>query len=107
MSVNINEQETTISFSRMDRSVFVWTSDTTVMTKLDRLCKESPENYQCVSVGTAKLKGDTVDKEYRIADKSLICFRPRKLKRALTEEQKEKLRAQLAAGREKQKRNKA
>ena len=56
MSVSLYEQETTISFRRVDDFATVWTSDTTVMTKLDRMCRESPENYKCTETGVASLE---------------------------------------------------
>ena len=42
----INKQETTISYSRDSQEVTVWTSDRTVMTKLDRLCETAPDYYR-------------------------------------------------------------
>lgn len=36
MSISLMEQETTINFSRDERYAFIWTSDSTVMTKLDK-----------------------------------------------------------------------
>lgn len=103
MSVSLYEQETTISFRRVDDFATVWTSDTTVMTKLDRMCRESPENYKCTETGVAKLGGELLSKSYTIEDKGLMSFRARKVSREMTEEQKERMRENLRIGREKQK----
>lgn len=84
-SIPTQEQETTINFSRTDDICIVWTSDKTVMTKLDRLCNTS-DNYEVIKVG--KVDGAIVDKEYQIKDKSLISFRSAKKVCNLTEEQK-------------------
>lgn len=73
MSISLSEQETTINFSRDKKECEVWTSDTTVMTKLDKLCKESPNNYRIDAIG--EIDGETVDKCYIISDKKLVSFR--------------------------------
>ena len=73
MSISVNEQETTINFSRDRKECEIWTSDTTVMTKLDKLCEESPKNYRLDAIG--EIDGETVDKCYIISDKRLISFR--------------------------------
>lgn len=92
-SIPPQEQETTINFSRTDDTCIVWTSDKTVMTKLDRLC-ETSDNYEVIKVG--KVDGAIIDKEYLIKDKSLISFRSAKVKMNLTEEQRRKKAEQLA-----------
>lgn len=92
MGVALSEQETTISYCREGGSAHVWTSDATVMTKLDRMCREAPENYRCTEEAKAQIGGWLVSKSYVIADKNLISFRSRKAERILTEEQRAELR---------------
>lgn len=92
-SIPPQEQETTINFSRTDDTCIVWTSDKTVMTKLDRLCDTS-DNYEVIKVG--KVDGTIVNKEYQIKDKSLISFRSAKVKMNLTEEQRREKAERLA-----------
>lgn len=87
MYVPINEQETTISFSRDDDSAKVWTSDSTVMTKLDKLVERDSENWSCTE--QKDKDGDVIAKVYLVRKKKLIAFRA---DRVLTEEQKEVLR---------------
>lgn len=89
-SVSYEEQETTISFSRTDDGAEIWTSDRTVMTKLDKLCAESPEFWKCKKVENF-LDGSLANKVYTVTDKSLISFRSKKIKRDLTEEQRAEL----------------
>ena len=67
MSVALNEQETTISFSRDKDVVTVWTSDRTMMTKLDHLVDAS-RMYTCEEVARGK-DGEVISKTYVIADK--------------------------------------
>ena len=84
------EQETTISIVRAEEGAEVWTSDRTMMTKLDRLCRESPENYKLRETGKDR-QGYLLCKTYMIKDKSLISFRSRKVVKDMTEEQREAL----------------
>lgn len=96
MNVPIYEQETVIQISRDSNEAHIWTSDTTMMTKLDNLCSAS-DSWRLTSTGT--IDGDVVNKEY-VADKALISFRKNRNKTApLTDEQKDELRDRLAKGR--------
>lgn len=87
-SMPAEEQETTITFTRSDKCCYVWTSDKTMITKLDKLCVTSPDNYKLENTGL--IDGLIADKEYIITDKSLLSFRSSKVKRELTEEQRQK-----------------
>lgn len=84
----LSEQETTINYNREEKTVDVWTSDRTVMTKLDRLCETAPENYKCIDIAKTR-DGELISKRYTIADKSLLSFRSKKVKVSLSEEQKQ------------------
>lgn len=64
---------------RNENFATIYVSDTTYMTKLDKLCKTSPDMYSLVA-DTGKWK------TYRVEDKTLISFRVKK--RELYEEQK-------------------
>ena len=86
----LEEQETTINYRRCDDHAEVWTSDLTVMTRLDKLCENS-DMYECIDIARSRF-GELLSKTYRIKDKSLISFRSNKVKRELTDEQKEELR---------------
>jgi len=91
MGLSLEEQETHLRWDRTEGIVHVYTSDRTTMTKFDKLCKEHPENYQCVGVDRAADNHEIVDKRYEIADKSLITFRGAKKTVGLTEEQRAEL----------------
>ena len=88
-SVSPSEQETTISFSRDGKTADVWTSDVTMMTRLDKLCKESPNNYTCIEEAKT-LDGLLANKRYTIKNKKLVSFRSSSVKRQMTDEQRAK-----------------
>lgn len=79
-SLSIAEQEVNISWMRDEDFAKIYASDSTTITKLDKLCKTSPDMYKLVSE-------TPVGKSYICMDKSLISFRAKK--RELSEEQKE------------------
>ena len=79
-TVSIAEQETTVSFMRDEEHAIIYTSDTTQMTRLDKLCRTSPEMYSLIA-NTGR------GKTYRVEDKGLISFRSKK--REMSEEAKE------------------
>ena len=87
MGNSLDEMETTISFSRTGAHAEVWTCDTTMYTRFDKLCKESPAMYTCTEEARNR-HGDLLSKTYRIADKSMLTFRTKKKSFALTEEEK-------------------
>lgn len=78
-TVPIFEQETSVLYMRDEDFAMIYTSDTTQMTRLDKLCDNSPTLYEIIE-DTGR------GKRYRCNDKSLISFRSKK--RELTEEQK-------------------
>lgn len=87
MRTPTEEQETTISYCRAQNAASLWTSDTTIYTKLDKLCRDAPESYQCTEVARDR-DGDIISKTYRISDKHLLSFRSGRIKRDLSEEQR-------------------
>lgn len=89
MSIPTEEQETVISYSRSEDSASIWTNDSTVITKLDKLAASSPDYYKLIDTGY--MNGSIVCKEYYVADKSLISFRSGRIKREITEEQRKEL----------------
>ena len=87
MGIPINEQETTINFQRDGEKAIIWTSDNTLITKLDKLCRASGK-YKLIE--ESKAQGVIVSKTYE-TDKKLISFRTDRVKRELTESQKKEL----------------
>jgi sugar diacid utilization regulator len=79
LSIQIEEQELHINWMRDEDFAMIYTSDTTQMTRLDKLCENTPNLYELIE-DTGR------GKRYRCNDKTLISFRSKK--RELTEEQK-------------------
>ena len=99
------EQETNIIFMRDEDFATVCTSDSTMKTKFDKLCKNSPDFYSCIA-------DDDCYKTYKIADKSLISYRQKK--KEMSEENKnaasersKKLHAEGKFGRKKKQKEEA
>ena len=78
--VPIYEQETHISYMRDEDFLIIYTSDTTQMTRFDKLCINAPNVYELIA-------DNGRGKTYKCKDKSLISFRSKKV--VLTEEQKQ------------------
>lgn len=98
--VPLDEQETTVQFSRIGDAATIWTSDATVMTKLDKLVGKSSQ-WTLKEEKHPSGSDNVVAKRYE-TNKKLITFRANNTaKRKLTEEQRaecaERLRKNLAA----------
>lgn len=81
-SVMLCDQETTINIYRDEDTAEVYTCDTTMMTKLDRRCKEYPDVYRLV-------RQDEYGKWYELP-KSRISFRGPA--RVVSDEERQKIR---------------
>ena len=86
MSLSIEEQETHVNFNRNDDKAIVYTSDTTTMTKLDKLVTVEETEWKLESVWRHS-DGDIVGKTYS-CPKSFISFRTKRVVRELSEEQR-------------------
>ena len=93
-SVPIYEQETHISYMRDELFAKVYTSDTTQMTKYDKLCKQYPDMWSYVS-------DDGYSKSYMCKDKKMISARGQK--RKISDKQKEAFSKRMKLLREGQK----
>ena len=93
-SVPVYEQETHISYMRDELFAKVYTSDTTQMTKYDKLCKQYPDMWSCVS-------DDGYSKSYMCKDKKMISARGQK--RKISDKQKEAFSKRMKLLREGQK----
>lgn len=70
-SVSVSEQEVCINFMRDEDHATIYTSDTTYMTKLDKLCRTNPDMYSLIA-DTGR------GKTYCVEDKTLISSAQRK-----------------------------
>ena len=50
MNVNTNEQETTIIAMRTDECIKIYSSDSTMISKLDKLVNKCPDYYKVIKV---------------------------------------------------------
>lgn len=78
MALSTEEQETVIRFDRNGDVAHIYTSDSTIMTKLDKIYTRVNEH---------KSDGETVAVDYDV-DKKLVSFRSKRMKRNLTDEQR-------------------
>lgn len=88
MGCSLEERETTIVWDDKDKLARIWTCSPITIRKLDKLCKELPDLYQCVLVDpSAEAKRYTVPVKY-------ISFR-KPINRTMTDEQKQASRERL------------
>lgn len=88
MGLNISEQETSVSFARDSDICTVYTSDSTIMTKLDKLTKSDESPHWRLEEEHRLINGELIGKTYE-THKRLISFRSNISTREMTEEQKE------------------
>ena len=74
--IPVNEQETTIQFDRDGEMASIWTSDSTVMTKLDKLVSDPESPWECTRTDVDEL-GWVVCRAYQ-CPKWLISFKSKK-----------------------------
>lgn len=92
MALSTNEQETTIQFSRDDKTCRMWTSDTRMITRMDKLVAEYPDIYKETAAHT--IHGEVSDKSYEYPKKYAY---PKKPRPEMSEENKEKARMRFTA----------
>ena len=88
MGLNISEQETSVSFTRDSDICTVYTSDSTVMTRLDKLAESDKSPHWKLKEEHRLQNGELVGKTYE-THKRLISFRSSITTREMSEEQKE------------------
>ena len=88
MGLNISEQETSVSFTRDSDICTVYTSDSTVITKLDKLAESDKSPYWKLKEEHRLHNGELIGKTYE-THKRLISFRSNITTREMSEDQKE------------------
>lgn len=88
MGLNISEQETSVSFARDSDICTVYTSDSTIMTKLDKLVESDKSPHWKLKEEHRLINGELIGKTYE-THKRLISFRANISTREMSEEQKE------------------
>ena len=93
MGLMIEEQETHINFSRGDERAVIYTSDTTTMTKLNKLVELPDTEWKLEEV--AKLKnGELIGKTYS-CPVEFISFRSKRCSRIYSDDDRKRIAAQL------------
>ena len=88
MGLNVSEQETSVSFSRDSDICTVYASDSTIMTKLDKLAESDKLPHWKLKEEHRLTNGELIGKTYE-THKRLISFRANISTREMSEEQKE------------------
>lgn len=91
MSIPTIEQETIVQYNRDGSTATIYTSDSTQMTRLDKIYPRHREHRNADGLTAV---------EY-VIDKGLVSFRAKRIKRNLTEEQRAAIRQNLKTAREK------
>ena len=99
MGLSVNEQETVVNFDRNTDKATVYTSDSTMLTKLHKLMEKNPKEWRLIDNG--RINGEIVSETFE-CPKRLISFRTSTTSRAMTEEQREAAAERLKKAREKQ-----
>lgn len=87
MGLTVREQETTVNLYRDSDMCSVYTSDTTMMTKLDKFVESEDAPLWTLKEVHRLSSGEVVGKTYE-THKKLISFRKNVFKRDMTDEQR-------------------
>lgn len=85
MNISRLEQETTIDFNAEEKTAEIYTADPVMIRKLDKLCEELPDIYQCTEVTQTGF-----GKMYTMPKKMVRFGKP--IHREISEEQREQMR---------------
>ena len=98
MSVQIEEQETCVNFLREDSRAVIYTSDTTMMTKLNKLVETAGTEWRKEMETHLQRTGELIGVFYS-CPVELISFRSKRVKRNYSDEQRQKIVERLLQGR--------
>lgn len=93
MGLMVEEQETQVNFSRNDKRAMIYTSDSTMMTKLNKLVELQDTEWKLESVSKLK-NGELIGKTYS-CPVSFISFRKKNVKRTYSEAEKKEIAERL------------
>ena len=97
MGLCIEEQETNINFNRGDSQAKIYTSDSTMITKLDKLIRIENTEWKLERIIKSK-NGEEVGRVYS-CPVEFVSFRKKKVRRIFTDEEKKARREQLLKNR--------
>lgn len=94
MGLQIEEQETHINWNRGDERVKIYTSDTTMMTKFNKLVETAGADWKREGESKVAKTGEVVGVMYSCPT-NFISYRTKEVVRNLTQEQREEIRNRL------------
>ncbi len=83
--IPLEERETSIGWSRLDDDATIYTTDETVMTRLEKLVAENPKEWRVKELHT--VEGKLVGKTY-ICPVKLVSFRGKSIRLSAEEKQR-------------------
>lgn len=93
MSIPTCEQETVVQYDRNGETMTVYTTDSTQITRLDKIYQRHKEHKQ---------SGEVIAVEYVVSKRLLLSYRSKVPKSNMTDEQRAALSTKMKALREKQ-----
>ena len=97
MRTPYEEREVHISYTPFSDTAEIYTSDYSYIAKLDKYCKDNPEEWKCIR--EEMCDGDVAGKAYECPKKLILIKRKSPSRAEMTEEQKIENAARLAAAR--------
>lgn len=94
MGLLIEEQETHINFNRDDERATIYTSDTTMMTKLNKLLELQDTEWRLESESRLQKNNELIGMTYS-CPVEFISFRTKKSTRVFSEDEKKRIAARL------------
>lgn len=94
MGLQIEEQETHVNFNRGDERATVYTSDTTMMTKLNKLIELSGTEWKLEGESRLQKNDELIGRTYS-CPVGFISFRNKKIKRTYSEDEKKRIAERL------------
>lgn len=94
MSLMIEEQETHVNFNRDDERATVYTSDTTMMTKLNKLIDLPGTEWKLEGESRLQKNDELIGRTYS-CPVGFISFRTKKIERTYSENEKKRIAERL------------
>lgn len=94
MGLMLEEQETHINFSRNDSRAEIYTSDTTMMTKLNKLVELQGTEWKLERESRLEKSGELIGRTYS-CPVDFISFRKKHINRTYTEAEKREIAKRL------------
>ncbi len=98
MSLEIEEQETHINFNREDTRAEIYTSDTTMMTKLNKLIELPETEWKLERESRLQKNNELIGRVYS-CPVEFISFRTKRISRTYSEDEKKKIAERLQRSR--------